>query len=321
MGSRYSRQEIYGYIGKIGQKKLFCAKIAIVGIGAIGSQTASLLARAGVGNLILIDRDSVELNNLQRQTLFNESDVGRLKSERAKKYLKKINSSINIVSYCEDLNNGNILKLIGEVDLILDCTDNLETRFLINDYSLKHNIPWIYSAGIKMSSFLMNIVPNKTPCFSCVFKQPTSLETCQTSGVINSTTSLIASLQVSETIKILLNKKYETSLMQIDLKNNDFNKLIIKKRKDCATCGGDYIYLDSINPQGILKFCSTGNYQIGFGKIDLEKLKLSLEKIGKVDDFGSCFKFKNMLIFERRALVKCKSEKDAKSLVSKYVGN
>ncbi len=321
MENRYSRQEIYPYIGKNGQKKLSKAKIVIIGIGAIGSQTSSLLARAGIGELILIDRDSVELNNLQRQTLFNESDINKPKTKQAKKHLEKINSNIKITSYDQDLNSNNISELIGKIDLILDCTDNLQTRFLINDYSLKNNIPWIYSAGIKATSFLMNIVPKKTPCFSCIFKQPTSLDTCQTSGVLNSTTSLIASLQVSEAIKIILKKEYEFNLIQINLEKNTLNKIKIKKRKDCLACNKEYIYLNSINPQGILKFCSTGNYQIQFKKTNLKKLKLNLEKIGKVEDLGSCIKFKNMLIFENRALIKAKSEKEAKILISKYVGN
>tara|TARA_Y100000310_G_scaffold284091_1_gene306635 strand:- start:1903 stop:2868 length:966 start_codon:yes stop_codon:yes gene_type:complete len=321
MESRYSRQEIYPYIGKTGQKKLLNSRAAIIGVGAIGTQTASLLARAGIGNLILIDRDTIDLNNLQRQMLFTEQDVGKPKAIQAKKHLEKINSSIKISTYSEDLNNENISKLIGKVDLILDCTDNLETRFLINDYSLKNNIPWTYSAGIKSTAFLMNIIPKETPCFSCIFKQPVSLETCQTSGVLNATTSLIASLQVSEAIKILLNKKYETSLIQINLEKNTFNKIKTKKRKDCTACKGDYIYLNSINPQGILKFCSTGNYQIQFKKTNLKKLKISLKKIGKVEDMGSCIQFKKMLIFENRALIKANSEKEAKTLVSKYIGN
>jgi adenylyltransferase/sulfurtransferase len=322
MENRYSRQEIYDYVGKSGQKKLSKSKVVIVGVGAIGTQSASLLARAGIGELILIDRDSVELNNLQRQTLFNESDINKPKATQAKKHFEKVNSSIKINIFNEDLNNENISKLISKkTSLILDCTDNMETRFLINDYALKNNIPWIYSAGIKSNAFLMNIIPKKTPCFSCIFHNHVSNETCQTSGVLNSTTSLIASLQVSETMKILLNKKPETNLIQINLKNNAFNKLKINKRKDCLTCKGEYHSLDSINPLGILKFCSTGNIQINYKKKDIKKLKVKLEKSGKVEDMGSCLRFKNMLIFSNRALIKTKSEKQAKILVSKYLGN
>ncbi|MDP3916831.1 MAG: HesA/MoeB/ThiF family protein [Nanoarchaeota archaeon] len=319
MESRYSRQETY--IGKSNQRILSGSTVAIVGIGAIGTGTASLLARAGVGNIILIDRDVIELNNLQRQTLFNESDIGKPKASQAKKHLEKINSGIKITAFNDDLNNENISNYIPKnIKLILDCTDNMETRFLINDYALKNNIPWVYSAGIQSKLALMNIIPKKTPCFSCIFATPASLETCQTVGVLNSTTSMVSSLQVSEAIKILLNDNPSRYFIRINLEENNFEKLRIKKRKGCPACNDEYIYLNSINPQGILKFCSTGNYQIKI-KVNLDKLKKDLSKIGKLEDFGSCIKFKNMLIFSNRCLIKAESEKQAKVLVSKYIGN
>ncbi len=315
--TRYSRQEIY--IGKSNQKKLQKATVAIVGIGAIGTQTSNLLARAGI-NLILIDRDTVELNNLQRQTLFNQSDINKPKAKQALKHLKNINPTIKITAHNQDLNNKNISKLIPKTtNLILDCTDNLETRFLINDYSLNNNIPWIYAAGIKEKASLMNIIPKKTPCFQCIFK-PAQLETCQTAGVLNSTTSLIASLQVSEAIKILLKNNYSKELININLKNNSFDKFKTKKRKDCQACNKHYLFLNTINPQGILKFCSTGNYQVTV-KNNLTKLKKDLSKISKIEDLGDCIKFKNMLIFNNRCLIKANSEREAKSLISKYIGN
>lgn len=317
--TRYSRQEIY--LGKINQKKLQKSTIAVIGVGAIGTQTANLLTRAGI-NLILIDRDTIELNNLQRQTIFNEQDIIKPKAKQAQIHLKKVNSKIKINVHNKDLNNENISKLIPKnTDLILDCTDNLETRFLINDYSLKTNIPWIYAAGIKEKASLMNIIPKKTPCFQCIFKQPTQLETCQTSGVLNSTTSLISSLQVSEAVKILTTKNYSKELINFNLKTNSFDKFKIKKRKDCQACNNHYIFLNTINPQGILKFCSTGNYQIMIKNTNLTKLKKNLLKIGKIEDMGDCIKFRNMLIFKDRCLVKAKSESEAKSLISKYIGN
>ncbi len=317
--NRYSRQEIY--LGKISQKRLEKANVAVIGIGAIGTQTVNLLARAGI-NLILIDRDTIELNNLQRQTIFNEQDINKPKAEQASLHLSKINSKIKITAHNKDLNNENISKLIPKTtDLILDCTDNLETRFLINDYSLKNNIPWIYAAGIKEKASLMNVIPKKTPCFQCIFKQPAQLETCQTAGVLNSTTSLIASLQVSEAIKILTNQNYSKELININLKTNSFDKFKINKKKDCQACNKHYLFLNALNPQGILKFCSTGNYQVLVKNISLSKLKKDLEKIGTIEDFKECIKFKNMLIFKDRCLVKAKSEAEAKSLISKYIGN
>ena len=317
--TRYSRQETY--LGKTNQKKLQKSTVAVIGVGAIGTQTANLLARAGI-NLILIDRDTIELNNLQRQTISDEQDINKPKTKQASLHLKKINSKIKITTYNKDLNNENITKLIPKTtNLILDCTDNLETRFLINDYSLKNNIPWIYAAGIKEKAALMNIVPKKTPCFQCIFKQPTQLETCQTSGVLNSTTSLISSLQVSEAIKILTNKNYSKELINFNLKTNSFDKFKIKKRKECQACNKHYIFLNTINPQGILKFCSTGNYQILLKNVNLSQLKKNLAKIDKIEDFKDCIKFKNMLIFKDRCLIKAKSESQAKSLISKYIGN
>ena len=166
----------------------------------------------------------------------------------------------------------------------------------------------------------MNIIPKKTPCFQCIFK-PAQLETCQTAGVLSSTTSLIASLQVSEAIKILLNSNPSRDLINVNLKNNSFDKFKIKREKGCQACNKNYIYLDTINPQGILKFCSTGNYQIQIGRVNLRKLKENLEKISKVEDLGNCIKFKKMLIFKDRCPVKAKSEAEAKSLISKYLGN
>lgn len=166
----------------------------------------------------------------------------------------------------------------------------------------------------------MSIIPKKTPCFQCIFK-PAQLETCQTAGVLNSTTSLIASLQVSEAIKILLNNNYSKELININLKTNSFDKFKIKKRKDCQACNKHYLFLNTINPQGILKFCSTGNYQIPIKKVNLTKLKKDLSRISKIEDLGDCIKFKNMLIFKDRCLIKAKSESEAKSLISKYIGN
>lgn len=323
MVERYSRQEIYPFIGKHGQKKLLKSTVAIVGLGAIGSQASLLLARAGIGNLILIDRDSVELSNLQRQGLFGESDVGSPKAIASKKHLEKINSKINITACSSDLNNESISRLIHnkKTNLILDCTDNVETRFLINDYALQNNIPWIHAGAIKSTAFLMNIIPKKTPCYSCIFNNSASFETCETSGVLGTVTSLIASLQVSEAFKILLDKNPSRELLHINLENNSFDKFKIKKRTGCQVCEGHYLFLESSNPSGILKFCSSGNYQVPVKIASLIDLKQSLSRSGNVEDLGSCLKFKSMLIFKERCLVKAKSESEAKSMVSRYIGN
>src|SRR3989344_2817250 len=176
---RYIRQEIFKEIGKIGQQKIGKSAIAIVGLGALGSVSAELLARAGISRLILIDRDVVELSNLQRQSLFDESDIGKPKALAAKEHLNKINSDVEIDFFIDDLNYNNINKIIpiknpnneknnkqvkNQISLILDCTDNLESRFLINDFSTKNKIPFIYSSAVESKGYVFDIIPNKTAC-------------------------------------------------------------------------------------------------------------------------------------------------------------
>ena len=159
MNDRYSRQEIIPEIGKKGQQKLKKSKITIIGVGAIGTVTAELLTRAGIGNITLFDKDIVELNNLQRQTLYQENDVGKAKSLVAAKKLQKINSTIKIKGYNTEINSKNITKI--KSDIILDCTDNMETKFLINDYCSKEKIPWIYASAIKNIGTIINFFTNK----------------------------------------------------------------------------------------------------------------------------------------------------------------
>jgi len=321
MESRYNRQEIYKDVGKQGQQKLLKTNVVIIGIGAIGTTSASLVARAGFGHITLIDRDTIELNNLQRQTLFTEQDVGKPKAQQAAAHLKTINSSISIQSHNEDLTGETIEKLIPKnTTIILDCTDNLETRFIINDYAVQHNIPWVYAAGIQAHGYVMNILPNKTPCFQCIFTEPTSLETCDTIGVLNTTTTLVASIQVNEAIKIMLNNKPTQGLLKINIKTNSITTLTTKKRKNCNACNNRFLFLTNTT-KDIMKFCGTGNYQIPIPKQNLNQLKEEKLKHVNVQDHKDFLQLKHMLIFSDRVLIKAKSEKEARSLVSKYIGN
>ncbi len=317
---RYARQVIIPTIGRVGQKVLKQSTIAIIGLGGTGTHTAELLTRLGIEKIIIIDRDIVEESNLNRQILYNEKDLGLPKAIQAKKHLNKINSKINITAHSEDINQDNITKIIKKPNIILDCTDNMETRFLINDYSMKNNIPWIYSAAIKEQGSIMNIIPNKTPCFNCIFQNKKTNETCDTVGVLNTITTLISSLQVSETLKILLNNNPEKILLKINLKNNSIDKIKIKKRKNCPTCNKKFEYLNKID-NNIIKFCSSGNYQFYSNKLNLKELVKKLQKIGKVEEYTDFLRFKNMIIFKERTLIKAKSEQEAKSTFSKYIGN
>src|SRR3989339_1354167 len=224
---RYARQE--KLIGKKGQLILSKKTVAIVGLGALGTNTAQLLARAGI-NLRLIDFDKIDLTNLQRQSLYTEKDINKQKAIISKTRLKEINSEISITSFNEKLNDSNLHLL--DSDLVIDCTDNLTTRFLINDYCY-NKIPWIHTAAIKETGVLFNIIPNK-PCLKCIYKKNIDLDRCEDFGVLNSIVSLTSSIAVTQAIKILLNKPVEESLIRFNIWNNNLEK--IKVNKTCEKC-------------------------------------------------------------------------------------
>ncbi len=302
---RYIRQE--RLLGKANQKLLSRKTVSIIGLGAVGSVSAELLARAGIKKLILIDRDSIELHNLQRQSLYTEEDVGKSKARVIKEKLNKLNTETEIISYFDNLDNENIN--LFKSDLILDCTDNLETRFLINEFSVKNKIPFIYASAIGNEGYLFNIIPEET-CFNCIFKEIQGLETCETFGVLNSTTHLISSLQVNEAIKILLNQEHEKDLIYFNLKINELIKIKINKSRDCSVCSNQiFDYLEGKKSKEIVKFCGSSNYLIK-GNFDFDKVNNRLKK-------------ENLPIslFKNKALIKAKDEKEAKSLFSKYIGN
>lgn len=314
MKERYSRQEMV--LGKKSQQLLNKSKVCIVGIGALGSFSAELLARSGV-NLILIDRDIVELHNLQRQSLFNEKDIGQPKAFAAKKHLEEINSEIKIEAFSEDLNSNN-LKLLNS-DLVLDCTDNLLTRFLINDYCVKNNLPWIYSAVIGAIGRVMVILPENY-CFRCYVKDTKGLDTCDTVGVLNTAVAMNSSIQVSEAIKILTKNKPSLGLICINSAANIIETINVNKNNDCICCSKNkYEYLEK-KEENIIKFCGSGTYQIK-GSFDFNKIKKRLQKLGAITDFGSSFSFDKVSVFKNRVLIKAKNEKEAKIIYSKYIGN
>lgn len=311
---RYSRQEIL--IGKKAQQKLRNSTVSIVGLGALGSVSANLLARVGIGKLILIDRDLVEISNLQRQDLFTEEHLCKPKASVAKEILDKINSEVEIVSYFDDLNYKNI-NLIKS-GLILDCTDNLETRFLINEFCIKNKIPWIYSSAVKDSGYVFNILPNKV-CLKCILKDSKAEETCEISGVLNTITNLIASIQVNEAIKILTNNNPEKDLIFVNINKNELTKIKVKKDKTCAACNKKFEYLNGKKQVNFVKYCGSNVYKIN-KDFNFNKTKQNLKKLG-IKDFKTAFQFKDMTIFKNSVLIKANSEKEAKSLYSKYMGN
>lgn len=315
---RYARQIIFDKIGKKGQQAIRNTTAVIVGIGAIGSTTANLLARAGVKKLVLIDRDIVELTNLQRQMLFTEEDINKPKVIAVQEHLKKINSKVEIEAYFDNLDYTNIN--LVKSDIILDCTDNLETRFLINEYAVKNKIPWIYSAVIGSSGYVFNTLPDR-PCFRCVVKECKSLETCETTGVLNTIVNVISALQVNEALKIILRKDYEKKLLFFNIWDNTLIKTNVKKDKKCPACNQKFAYLTGEAKQDIVKFCGSGTFMLT-GDFDFNEIKNRLKKLGKISDWEASFNFGSLTVFKSgKVLIKAKDEKEAKSIYSRYIGN
>lgn len=240
---RYSRQVLFPGIAAQGQARLAQGRVAIVGCGATGACVSGLLARAGVGRLVIIDRDYVEPSNLQRQTLFDEADAAESlpKAVAAAKKIAAFNSDVQVKAEVADLTPENAAALLSKTDLILDATDNFETRYLINDFAVKHGKPWIYAAAVAAYAVTMNIIPGETACLACMFPAPPSgtVETCDTAGILNSAVNVIGSIQATEAIKFLVGArdKLRRTLLSFDVWSNEQAEIAADKpRKDCQTC-------------------------------------------------------------------------------------
>ena len=282
---RYSRQILFKAVGEEGQAKLGSASAAIVGCGALGSVSASLLARAGVGRLRIIDRDFVEMSNLQRQFLFDEDDVREMKPKAvaAAEKLARINSGIVIEPVVSDLNPDNAVNLLGGVSLILDGTDNFDTRFLINDVSIRHDIPWIYAACLGSYGLIMNVLPGETACLRCVMETappPGSVPTCDTAGILGPVVSIISGLQSTEAVKYLTGNREAMSrhLVSIDAWSQIMTRVEVPRsggRRRCQTCDGlEFTYLSGKGSRSAV-ICGRNAVQImpeGAGRIVLEDL-------------------------------------------------
>jgi molybdopterin-synthase adenylyltransferase len=274
---RYSRQIVLKEIGKNGQKALAKKTIVIIGLGALGTVSAELLTRAGIGKLILVDNDIIALDNLQRQVLYDEEDVGKPKVLQAENKLKKINSNVKIESYTRKLNANYAEMLLRDADLVLDCTDNFEARFVINDYCVKNKKPWIYTAAIKTKGTLMNIIPGG-PCIGCFVKDSECEENCETEGILSSATVTIASMQVVEALKILLNKDYETKMVRVDIWDLTLDKIKVNKKKGCECCDKhNFKYLEiPAEDKFIIKKCKT---RVGYNVKPKGSLRINMNFI------------------------------------------
>lgn len=331
---RYSRQILFDPIGKEGQEKLFNSTILIVGMGALGTVLANHCVRAGVGTVRFADRDYVEKSNLQRQTLFDEEDVEKSlpKAVAAEKKLRKINSSIKVEGIVTDVSYQNIEKLMDGVDLVLDGTDNFETRFLINDACFKLGIPFVYGGAVSSRGMSAMFIPESTPCLRCfISTSDHGGQTCDTIGVISPIVDIVASYQVVEAIKYLVQaKKVRNTLLTLDVWNNHQYELKYKQpKKDCPACQlKQYPALSPEEKESMTVLCGRETVQIQKeGKFDLTEWSERLEKVGTIKKTPFLLKVEltegeRIVLFpDGRALVQGTEDLvRAKTLYSRYIG-
>lgn len=297
---RYHRQTLLPQIGEAGQRRLGASRVLLVGCGALGTVIADQLVRAGVGFLRLCDRDVVELTNLQRQVLFDEADAaaGLPKAVAAAERLARINSAVMIEPHVVDVHSGNIESLMEGFHIVLDGTDNVETRYLVNDAAVKHAVPWVYGACVGTSGRVMGIMPGKaggSPCLRCLFPDPPGageLPTCDTAGVLASAANVVASLQVAEALKILLgDPAAATELATVDLWPLRVRTISLTgaRRVDCPTCGERRFEFLDVRPGAVAtSLCGRNTVQVRPSRhgatVDLTSLAMHLGTAGLVQE-------------------------------------
>ena len=333
---KYSRQMLFEAIGQEGQERLVNSSAVLVGCGAIGAATANLLVRAGIGRLRILDRDFVETSNLQRQALFDESDAREAlpKAVAAERKLRSINSEVQVEGMVADLNPRNASDLLSGFRLILDGTDNFETRFLINDFAVKTGTPWIYAAAVASYGITMTILPGKTACLACLLESsgaPGLEETCDTIGVLGPIVNLIASLEAVEAMKFLAGRMsaLHARLLSCDVWSGRFQSIQPERNPQCRVCAHrEFLYLTG-EAQPHITMCGRDSVQIHerARSLDLKALQDRLAStISDVRQNGFLLRFRippyEMTVFsDGRAILKgTKDPAVARSLYAKYIG-
>ncbi len=337
---RYARQAVFGPVGPAGQQRLSASKVLLIGCGALGSHLAETLVRAGVGELTLIDRDFVELTNLQRQSLFDEADVeaNLPKAEAAARHLRRINSQVTVTPVVADINHESIEYYLGKPDLILDGTDNLQVRFLINDVAVKHNIGWVYGACLGAVGMALVVLPGGRPCLRCVIDgppEPGQLPTCETAGILEPAVAMVAAFQAAEAFKLLTGQQeaVNRSFVHFDLWGNRLTQTPVGQvGSDCKCCGHrQFEFLAGRGSLSTISLCGRNSVQVRpkgvGGKLDLGELAGRLEAAGAVSRNEFLVRLElaehQMTIFpDGRAIIKGTDNIDeARSLYAKYVGH
>jgi molybdopterin/thiamine biosynthesis adenylyltransferase len=357
---RYHRQQLLRDIGAAGQERLRESTVLLLGCGALGSVAADLLSRAGVGHLVIVDRDIVEETNLQRQLLFDEQDVaeGLPKAEAARRRIGETNSQVRVTAVVDDINHTNIARHAEGVDLLLDGLDNLETRYLANDLAVSRGLPYVYGAAVATNGMAFPVLPHHdggtawsradgtdyaTPCFRCVFEEPPppgTSPTCDTVGVLGSLITMIVSFQVTEAIKILTGNfdRVSRKMLHVDVWTNEIHQLDVEtawERGDCPCCKGRrFDYLEGKAGSSAAVLCGRDAVQLRprqeAGAVDLAALARRLEGHGSVDANEFLLRahitdgnkpYELTLFPNGRAIIKGTQEPEiARSIYSKYIG-
>ena len=344
--SRYHRQIILPGVGEKGQAALAAGHAVVVGVGALGSAAADTLARAGVGHLTLIDRDIVERTNLQRQVLFSEADAaeGALKAEAAKRRLVEVNSEIRIEAVAADFNASNAEAILtgalaSGTAVLVDGTDNFETRYLLNDLAVKHGVPYVYAGVIGTRGMQMSIVPGRGPCLKCVFPEvpdPGSMETCDTAGVLGPVVAMAAALQAADVLKLLMGHGEQIApvLHEFDLWTGRRHEVQVSRDPACVCCGRkQFDHLSASRTQPVLTLCSTRSVQVMPVRthvVDLPALAARLATVAEVRPTPVMVRVRphsepgvELTVFrDARALIRgVETPERAKALYDRYVGS
>ncbi|MFN3650455.1 MAG: ThiF family adenylyltransferase [Armatimonadota bacterium] len=334
---RYARQTVLPAIGREGQERLLAARVAVIGCGATGTVIANHLARAGVGYLRIVDRDWVELNNLQRQLLYDEDDVraARPKAAAAEAHLRRVNSSIQVEGVVQDVNASTVEELIDNCDLVMDGTDNFETRYVVNDACVELGKPWVYCGAVSTYGMTLLVRPGDSPCLRCLFPEPPpagSAATCDTAGVLGPAVSVVASHAATEALKWLVgaHDALAEGLLHVDVWDLSWRLFEVQRKDDCPCCArGEFPFLQVDAVSHATALCGRGAVQITPArrvKLDLEALGARLRPVGPTTVTPHLLKlevepFEITVFPDGRAVIEGTAEEaEARSLYARYVG-
>ena len=332
--SRYAKQVLFKPLGKEGQEKLSTSRVAVIGLGALGSMIANHLVRAGVGFTRLVDRDFVELDNLQRQVLYDEDDVKAAlpKAVAAERRLSKINSDVRLEARVVDVTHATVEGLIQDVDLVVDGLDNFETRFTLNDACVKRGKPWVYGGCVGSYGMVMTVLPGKGPCFACLVGEtpaPGTSPTCDTAGVLNTAVAIVASLEATEALKILIGAAVEPALQTLDVWSNQWQRVKVPRAESCEACGKRNFRHLAAAPSGTAVLCGRNAVQISPAApatLDLAEAERRLSALTKVRRNEYLLKASidgcELTLFpDARAIIQGTNDPArARSLYARYVG-